>query len=919
MKKIALGILLFCCPFVSQAERVEAYLAQCAIESWLSQNTIALLTLEGAVVESLEPYGNLWVAKLDPCGYVVVSGSDILQPILAFSQNEFTDPDPASPFYTLLTGSSEAVDTAEAKGGVRHADWVRLVGGRDGLRVAKARAAVRVDSSAVMIDPFLTTKWNQWQPYNDFAPIWDSQLTSTSSGYEVYRGRTPSGCVATALAQILYYWQWPNCMEGPASYAHSFTPDNTTQDFAIRFDGHNPFDWQAMTDSYPYYNSSTCKYDMRGNVKESVRFPVARLLLFADHLAQMAFAPGGSSAYNSYAAGNLTPWYELENPQFDFVQYDFSARKYVSIEGAIEKGASLVKADLVAKRPVLVGIPGHAVVAHGWAEDSSNRYYLYLNYGYGGTNDGWYVLSEEDSVSRIENVCLGLYPRKMVQMEPLPKQVGQEVTLKWAFPPCYESDIAGFKVTTLVRLSPPLAPITWFDDCSALDGRVNDASTLSIKDITPPGIPSYKCFSFQTHAANSYTYPSFMDVTATTTLSVTCRSYYALGAELDVQVRPLGGEWATVARPTLAETGSTDWETTTVSLSDYQGETIQLRLLLKCVGNSYYPSGYIDIDRIQLSDIYDYSYVDVSGEENSQTVPATARSCPIKGLTLGAKYAWEVTPLFKDGSGVAVDRVVAESVTDAELVEAPAIRSVRSSEGITAVQEGFYRENALGKNILWVQGSPSVTSLEAYPSHLSLINDNQVTVHAVGGGLYAVEIDATNIPNRSRLILTLAAKNANGAVVYKDLSLRFSLEMSSEPYEDPLADGACVTMTNQSIAEGSQNNVKVPVAWFVEKGLVEATATVDICAEIATADTDGDGVCNWVEYVLGTDPMQEDEKLTISITMTDGVPVVDYSPKYLYFNNYRTVLKGTDDLASPHWEVKKATHKFFKVVIEEVK
>ena len=95
------------------------------------------------------------------------------------------------------------------------------------------------------------------------------------------------------------------------------------------------------------------------------------------------------------------------------------------------------------------------------------------------------------------------------------------------------------------------------------------------------------------------------------------------------------------------------------------------------------------------------------------------------------------------------------------------------------IREGMFHECGIGNTEFLVECSDSVTNLEARPSHLSLVRDEDVEVENISTGKFMVRILHTNISvanknERSRMILTLAATDANGTTAYKDISLRFS-------------------------------------------------------------------------------------------------------------------------------------------------
>ena len=285
-----------------------------AAESFVSADAIGSSVLSGRSVAGVSRRDGLWIVALAPSGHVIFSGSDLVEPVVGFSKNDFVEPDPESPAFAVLEGANASVATAEAQdGGTRHARWTKLLS----RRTRTLLAAADVESpDTIVIPPFMESHYNQWQPYNDYAPVYDAATNTTS-----YRGRCPCGCVATATAQGFRHFRWPARMDRVDFFNHNFTDaSNVTKSFPLRFDGNVPINWDALEDDY-INSTSVCvtnyypggyswgwqhSYDLRGTVPEAVRYPIARLIMFADVLAHMSFKSGGSSA-NYGTVGETQP------------------------------------------------------------------------------------------------------------------------------------------------------------------------------------------------------------------------------------------------------------------------------------------------------------------------------------------------------------------------------------------------------------------------------------------------------------------------------------------------------------------------------------------------------------------------------------------------------------------------------------
>ena len=258
-------------------------------------------------------------------------------------------------------------------------------------------------------------------------------------------------------------------------------------------------------------------------------------------------------------------------------------------------------------------------------------------------------------------------------------------------------------------------------------------------------------------------------------------------------------------------------------------------------------------------------------------------------------------------------------ITNVSVPAAPAVAWV--TETVTAhdapeivsvspLDEGLYSECGTNTTAFTVTCSESVTGLRAFPSHLAVVSDNDISITPNGNGRFTLAVTPSGLTEdnyRTRMILTLEATNANGTAVYKDLSLRFA----------PVETVPAVDVVVRSDA-GEEQTVTIPHSWFVENNLAAEGAEASAFENAAQADSDGDGISNWCEYVCATDPSDPDEKLTCSVTVENGLGKVSYSPRQVR-QGYRSVLKGTDNLGSGQWTVvttETSQLHFFKVVIE---
>ena len=592
-----------------------------AATRWLAEDRIAQMTMKGLSPESVTSRDALRIVSLSPAGYIVFSGSDLTGPVISFSPNVYSEPEEGSPFYDMLAFSSESVAKREAEGGGRTEKWTALIGGRDGTKPTARRlltSSPDEDPSTILIEPFVTTHWNQWQPWNDFCPIYNSD------GSGSYRGRCPCGCVATAVAQQIAHFKWPWNTGRRDSYVHTFNRDgegDPEESVCIRFDGHVPFEWNLMLDTYSWWG------DARGHVDELERYPIGRFILWVDHLTCMNFGKNGSGSHFSTVREPASDWYEWWE-DLDLVNdYDVSAAK--------------IKADFEDRVPVHVGVPGHSVVAHGWASDDEYDY-VYLNYGWGGSSDGWYILDGRTADTPICGAGVGFRPKKKVQLEPLPKVSDNDVTVKWHLPQCYDGSVTGFEVEAVVFGNQVGDEICNFTDSA---GVASDPTRIFVTNSVEDVRNETDFLWFGSWMSGTYDLPGERILTSGSTLSYRVSSADVGDRNVEILASFDGGEWQTVSRPILCRnywTGS--WISQEVFLGEHAGENVRFRIKVGWSGGSVLFDDFTVSDVIQPSVVF------------RKTVEPELRAYTVSEFDRGVLAGISVTPIFPDGGGIKSER-----------------------------------------------------------------------------------------------------------------------------------------------------------------------------------------------------------------------------------------------------------------------
>ena len=273
-------------------------------------------------------------------GYVIVSGEDSLTELVGYSDSGTIDMD------NLPHNLSSWLET--------YAEYVKAV------RHSKAEPYKNnLLAPYPVIRPLLgEIQWNQSMPYNDMCP-YDSGAGE----------RCPSGCVATALAQIMKYWEWP--VNGVGSYSYTSNYGVLSADFT------KTYQWDKMRDIYNAY------YDADWNIiKEWTQEEgdaVAQLMADLGVALEMGYAPGGSGSNDIMVERAMRNHfrYEVENhPRLSMASSEF---------------VDLLVTELRQSRPVYfsggsASGSGHAFVVDGCNSDG----YFHVNWGWGGMSNGYF-------------------------------------------------------------------------------------------------------------------------------------------------------------------------------------------------------------------------------------------------------------------------------------------------------------------------------------------------------------------------------------------------------------------------------------------------------------------------------------------------------------------------------------------------
>ena len=289
-----------------------------------------------------------YVFALQPKGFVIVAADDRVEPILGYSyDNNFAVanmPDHIRGWLDNYEKQIEAMTKSNLQAEpATQTKWARLKSGQ----------AMSTKSSTT-VGPLLTTTWDQGQYYNALCP-------EDVNGPD---GHVLTGCVATAMAQIIHYWGYPVHGRGAHSYVNNYGT------MTVNYDSAN-YDYANMP------NELTAT-----STPEEVN-AVATLMRDCGVANVMIYGPNSSGAH-------------IENIRSAFINhFGFSSKLGYADRHMYTNGewVTLLRNEIDLETPVFYtgtdGWNSHAFVLDGYADSD----FFHLNFGWSGVGDGWYQTS----------------------------------------------------------------------------------------------------------------------------------------------------------------------------------------------------------------------------------------------------------------------------------------------------------------------------------------------------------------------------------------------------------------------------------------------------------------------------------------------------------------------------------------------
>ena len=346
MKKLLIIVLLM---FIAQLQaqvRIgskEAYAtAECFIK--LQDETDSHpLTLSEEIKSKQSGLTNLFMFTMEPKGYVIVSA---LNEVLAYS------------FESTFSASAELPDHI--------AYWIDLFNEQTDYLFEHPEQSRKISKSQKSVEPLLSSIWGQGHFYNEDCPY------DASGPYQ----HVSAGCVAIAMAQIMYYHKQP--LQGCGTMSYLCSPYGT---LSANF-GNTTYRWNEMADTLQNSNSA-----------------VAQLISHCGISVKMQYGPQLSLASNTNAL----------NAFLQFFSYPTSILSN-RCKCRDEEWLSMIMENLDKHCPVyytgVSNLGGHAFVCDGY--DGNGLFHF--NFGWDGKYDGYFTLNDPYGFSSRQSIIHNIFP-----------------------------------------------------------------------------------------------------------------------------------------------------------------------------------------------------------------------------------------------------------------------------------------------------------------------------------------------------------------------------------------------------------------------------------------------------------------------------------------------------------------------------
>jgi len=350
-------------------------------------------------------------------GFVVVAGDKSAPPVLSFSDQQlYNDSDVIPPFEMWINHYADQIKEIKKRQIIQPqyvGQWEALLSGAPVFR------------SGDEVEPLILSKWDQGEYYNYYCP--------RDPGGD--NGRVVTGCVATAMAQLIYYYRFPETGIGSYSY--------TDENYGV----------QSVD-----YGNATYNYNAMCDVPTSINTEISKLIYHFGVGVDMHYGPDGSGMFNHSAAKVLRTYFKY-SPETEYLYRDSTDLNWDSV----------IVSHLNRRMPLyyagwsLPDINGHGFICDGYKTMDSS-YYFHFNFGWGGYMDNYFYTNSlivgGSNFNLAQELIINAYPDTTQYIYPTPQPLTGNMLLtadEGTFTdgsPTYEHCAAGMDFTWNIEPEP---------------------------------------------------------------------------------------------------------------------------------------------------------------------------------------------------------------------------------------------------------------------------------------------------------------------------------------------------------------------------------------------------------------------------------------------------------------------------------
>ncbi len=350
-------------------------------------------------------------------GFVVVAGDKSAPPVLSFSDQQlYNDSDVIPPFEMWINHYADQIKEIKKQQIIQPqyvGQWEALLSGAPVFR------------SGDEVEPLILSKWDQGEYYNYYCP--------RDPGGD--NGRVVTGCVATAMAQLIYYYRFPETGIGCYSY--------TDENYGV----------QSVD-----YGNATYNYNAMCDVPTSINTEISKLIYHFGVGVDMHYGPDGSGMFNHSAAKVLRTYFKY-SPETEYLYRDSTDLNWDSV----------IVSHLNRRMPLyyagwsLPDINGHGFICDGYKTMDSS-YYFHFNFGWGGYMDNYFYTNSlivgGSNFNLAQELIINAYPDTTQYIYPTPQPLTGNMLLtadEGTFTdgsPTYEHCAAGMDFTWNIEPEP---------------------------------------------------------------------------------------------------------------------------------------------------------------------------------------------------------------------------------------------------------------------------------------------------------------------------------------------------------------------------------------------------------------------------------------------------------------------------------